>query len=484
MSGAVSSGVVIFILFAIIVVLAAALCRTRQNLRKAREVEPESVPLPQQPKPITAPGIFLLDDAQMAVFDAIERGGNFFIQGQAGTGKSNFISFLKAHSGLRKDSICVACYTGLAALNVGGVTLHSLFQFPLTDFFDLKKLRMGAGPAQMLRDTNLLIIDEVSMVRPDMLDAIDLFAKQARRTDAPFGGMQIVLMGDLLQLPPVVTDGVKDSFRKAYGYAEPFFFDAPAFKNGGFKAVAFTKIYRQADAVLLNNLNAIRARNDNALSDAIGYFNSLQLPDREKDKAVTMTATRTEADTINAQRLAVLPGSVRTYQAVFSGSFVKPQKNADDKLPAPISLHLKVGALVLVVRNLTPQCVNGSSAMVTALRDGSVDICLLDTGLPMTIAPVTWDKYGYDKNNELVKKGSYTQIPLQLGYAMTVHKAQGKTLDKAIICTQRAFAAGQAYVALSRTRRAQDIHMAQSLKPSDIIVDQRAVSFLARNNLL
>lgn len=476
---------IIVVLLAIIVVLVVALWRVRQKLVTARSHVPDVPPPTTLPTPIDPHGIYPLDDAQKAVFAAIESGGNFFIQGQAGTGKSNFIAYLKEHTQLRKNRIRVACFTGLAALNVGGVTLHSLFQFPLLDFFNPQNIPLKSGPAQVLRDTDLLIIDEISMVRPDMLDAIDVLGKRARESNAPFGGMQVVLMGDLLQLPPIIADNAKSNFKTAYGYTTPFFFDAQAFKNGNFSMMAFKTLYRQTDPALLEHLNIIRIRqSDTLLEGTVNFFNNLQMMGNDANRAITMTATRAEAETINAQRLAALPGAVHTYRAVSMGSFEKAPNNADEKLPAPILLHLKVGALVLVVRNLTPQCVNGSSAVVTDLRDSAVGIRLLDTNEFMSIVPVTWEKYGYDKQHKLVKTGGFTQLPLQLGYAMTIHKAQGKTLDRAVISIKKAFAAGQAYVALSRTRRAGDMQLARHLRTSDIIVDQRVVGFLQKNDLL
>lgn len=413
---------------------------------------------------------------QQDILHAIERGGNFFIQGQAGTGKSVLVAKLRKKLGC---NVRVACFTGLAALNVGGVTLHSLFKFPLQNIFDVDKMRLQTGPRWMLEETDTLIIDEASMVRPDMLDAIDRFGRMAREPDEPFGGIQVILMGDLLQLPPVILEDVKPQFEKTYGHESAFFFDAPSYKDGKFINVQLHTVYRQQDSLLLHHLNNLRRIQ--SLDDSLEFFNSLRIRDKKiLDTAITLTAKREQAKVINTERLAELPGEEFKYRAYVHGSFERFLKNTDtsSKLPAPPLLRLKVGVLAIVLRNLTAGCVNGSSVVVTSLGEDSIGVQLLDSGKHMYIERSEWNEEGYDSNHNLVVTGRYVQFPLQLGYALTVHKAQGKTLNKANVCLSGAFAHGHAYVALSRVRRAEDMHLGEPLLADHVVQDPRVVEFL------
>lgn len=426
--------------------------------------------------PVASPST--LDAIQRDLFDSIESTqDNFFIQGQAGTGKSTFVQYLKDHSSKR---LRVVCPTAIAALNVGGVTIHSLFQFPFSDFFIFENLEVKRKTAQILQKTDLLIIDEVSMVRPDMLDAIDLIARQARTNDAPFGGLQVLLIGDLCQLPPVITSGVKHVFEREYGHKEAYFFDAAAYRDGGFKKVELTKVYRQSDPDLL--LNLAKIRQDDDIEEAVAYFNTAKIHDMEIIKtSLTITPYRRVADGINAARLEALQTPLRTYPCAVSGQF-------DDKAetPAPRVLALKVGALVIFNRNISPECINGTSGAVAGLDDDVISV-RLRSGKIVPVARETWQKFAYEYSRDTGKVeekevGRFTQFPLQLGYALTIHKAQGKTLDKVIIDMDRGtFAHGQLYVALSRTRTKADMHILKRVDESDVILDKRVVEFLGYN---
>lgn len=417
-----------------------------------------------------------LDDVQQALFDTIENTtANIFVQGQAGTGKSTFVQYLKAHT--RKE-YCVACPTAIAALNIGGVTLHSLFRFPFSDFFIFEKLELAQKTKQILQKRDLLIIDEVSMVRPDMLDAIDMLARQARRKDAPFGGMQVLLIGDLCQLPPVIKSHVKPVFEREYGHKEPYFFDAHAYREGNFKKVELTRIYRQSDAELLRHLQAIRSGED--VTESVAYFNTARIRDFGALKtAVTITPYRKAADDMNASRLNALKAEPRSYVCATEGNF-----DASKETPAPAVLTLKVGALVIFNRNISPECINGTSGIVTALDSDVIHVRLAENGMSVAVKREKWPKYAYEYNRDTGKVeetevGAFIQFPLQLGYALTIHKAQGKTLDKVIIDMNRgAFAHGQLYVALSRTRRKEDMHILKRVDEVDVILDVRVIGFL------
>ena len=425
---------------------------------------------------VSFPADFALDATQAALFHKIQSTrNNYFIQGQAGTGKSTFIRYLLSHAQKR---VLIACPTALAALQIGGVTLHSLFRLPLKDFFILSELELKRKTASVLKKTDMLIIDEASMIRPDVLDGIDLLCKQARLSDLPFGGIQLILVGDLCQLPPVIKSSTYTVFKAFYGFKEPYFFDAPAFKQGAFQTVVFSTVYRQEDTALLSHL--IDLRHDQKIPSVLNFFNAARIEnEKERQTAVTITPYKTRAEEINHTRLSALAGKEHVYEAVLSGSF---EKSAET--PAPRRLVLKEGALVLFNKNNPPQWINGSTGIVIRAEENFIWVKLLQDEKPVLVKPETWESYVYDynaKTDEVIESvsGTFTQFPLQLGYALTIHKAQGKTLDKVIIDMHRgAFASGQLYVALSRTRTVKDMHLTHAIYADDVIVDARVLSFL------
>ena len=415
----------------------------------------------------------ILSPTQMAAFDAIERtNSNLLILGPAGTGKSTFINFLKSAS---KKRIVCACPTAVSALNVGGQTIHSLFQIQPRDFILPDLLKLKAKPRNILTATDVLVIDEISMVAPDLLDAIDILARYARRNNEPFGGIQVVGIGDLFQLPPVITRDATAYYANEYGYPNAYFFDSHVYKRADFIKHNFEFVYRQNDVSLLENL--VRLRNNQ--TDAFEYFNNCRINDAtRRDNAVIITPFRAVAERINATRLAQIPSPDVTYNGVLSGTF------SERDVPAPLSLTLKVGALVVFVKN-GDKWHNGSTGIVRSLSAREIVVKMLsDDREIVTVKPDKWEKieYSRDENDRLVENevGSYKQFPLNLGYAMTIHKAQGKTLDSVVVDISRgAFAHGQVYVALSRTRHSSDMHISSPLRPRDVIFDNRVLEFVS-----
>ena len=420
-----------------------------------------------------APDIPILNETQMAAFNTIERtNSNLLILGPAGTGKSTFVNFLKSAS---KKRIVCACPTAVSALNIGGQTIHSLFQIQPRDFIMPEILKLKAKPRNILVATDVLIIDEISMVAPDLLDAIDILARYARRNNEPFGGIQVVAIGDLFQLPPVITRDAMGYYTTEYGQPNSYFFDSNVYKRADFIRYDFDFVYRQNDKTLLDNL--IRLRNND--TNALEFFNNCKIGDTtRRDNAVIITPFRAVAERINASRLAQIPDAPVVYNGVLSGNF------SERDVPAPLNLELKVGALVVFVKN-GDKWHNGSMGIVRSLGAREITVQLLgDSREIVTVKPEKWAKieYSRDENDRLIENevGGYKQFPLNLGYAMTIHKAQGKTLDTVVIDISRgAFAHGQVYVALSRTRNSADMHIAAPLRRQDVIFDNRVLDFVS-----
>lgn len=420
-----------------------------------------------------------LNLVQRKLFDKIEHTHtNIFIQGQAGTGKSTFIKYLKKHS---KKRIRLVAPTAIAALNIEGATIHSMFTLPLSDFLIMREVMSSRRRKlkSILKKTDILVIDEVSMVRPDILDAIEALCCQARGNLALFGGLQIILIGDLCQLPPIIKYEAAEAFRMEYGTNEPYFFDAKSYQKGAFEKVELTEVYRQSDSELLGYLQNLR--NDENLPETMAYFNRAeQYPKDFASTAITITPYRQVADSINKSKLAAIKKEEKSYTAELAGSFEKMQDT-----PSPKTLTLKEGALVVFNKNNYPDYINGTSGLVEKLEDRYIIVRCLQDNKFITVRREEWKSFAYDINEvtgDVTEKetGSFIQFPLQLGYALTIHKAQGKTLDRVIVDIDRgAFAHGQLYVALSRTRKKQDMYIKRSLCEDDIIFPPRIKSFLS-----
>ena len=402
----------------------------------------------------------ILSDIQMAAFNTIEcTNSNVLVLGQAGTGKSTFVNYIK--SATKKRVVC-ACPTAVAALNIGGQTIHSLFQIQPRDFIMMELLKLKAKPRNILNATDVIIIDEISMVSPDLLDAMDYLARAARHNNEPFGGIQ-----------PVITRDAAQYYVAEYEHENAYFFDAHAYARSHFVPFNFETVYRQNDGNLLENLMRLR-RGD---IGTLGFFNGCRIDDAtRRANAVLITPFRAVAEQINATRLNQINAPIVTYTGELSGNF------AERDVPAPMNLTLKQGALVVFVKN-GDKWHNGSMGIVEQLNSREITVQLLDKSRDIVVVkPEKWQKIEYtrDENDRLVENevGSFKQFPLNLGYAMTIHKAQGKTL---VDISRGAFAHGQTYVALSRTRSAADMHIASPLRPHDVIFDPRVIDFM--NNI-
>jgi energy-coupling factor transporter ATP-binding protein EcfA2 len=411
--------------------------------------------------------------------ELMRTGGAFtFITGRAGTGKSTLLQHFSSTTDLFAPTLAP---TGVAALNVGGETIHRFFRFaPGICVKDARKKGAACLEPDVYRKADMLIIDEISMVRADLLDCMDQFLRIVRNNNSTFGGLRIVAIGDLYQLPPVVSSGERKAFSELYD--SPYFFSSRAMKELlAAEKVAFIeleKVYRQTDKSFISLLNAVRNRS--ITNDELQQLNSRVSAETSND-AIVLTAMNAVADDLNEQRLRKLKGRSRNFEGSFRGNF--PEKEA----PTDPSLSLKIGARVMCVANNPSNAfVNGSLGVVRAFVDDGDETSVivgLDNGKSVNVSPHTWSVYRsvYDKKARSLgqeKLGSFTQIPLRLAWAVTIHKSQGKTFDKTTIDLGRgAFATGQTYVALSRCRSFDGLSLVKPIAMNDIRMDYSIVKF-------
>ncbi len=417
--------------------------------------------------------ILRLDDQFNATMNELESSSDhYFITGRAGTGKSTLLRLWKRSS---QKKMVVLAPTGIAALQVGGQTIHSFFQFPPRmmepgDFDKLKNQRL-------IQSLDTIIIDEISMVRADMIDNIDRILRLNRGNNDPFGGVQMVFFGDMFQLPPIVSDQVEREYLE-YHYDSPYFFSAHVWQqNTAMQGIELTKIYRQEEQHFLRLLEEIRY--NTADWDTLEAINERYKPaEADPPDNITICTRRYLARSINLKRLNELPGTASIFQAKVTGNFSRSTS------PAPPELLLKEGAQVMFVRNdPLRKYVNGSLGIVVRISDKSILVKLLDDKeYTVEVDKATWDHIRYSINNEgqiaTEVTGTFEQYPLNLAWGMTIHKSQGMTFNQVIIdMGSGAFDYGQAYVALSRCTHLEGVHLKRPLTPQDIQTDERIIQY-------
>jgi ATP-dependent DNA helicase PIF1 len=413
-----------------------------------------------------------------------------FITGKAGTGKSTLLELFRSQTPKR---IAVLAPTGVAALNVRGQTIHSFFKFkPGVTPDRVRKLSKAKGSDTIYKNLDAVVIDEVSMVRADLMDCVEKFLRlNGPHPRKSFGGLQMIFIGDLYQLPPVVTSQEKDLFAGADGggrYESPYFFSATIFREPTFdlEFVELEKVYRQTDAGFIDLLNAIRNRSIGEVE--VERLNSRCLPDfspPEGEFYITLTSTNDLAALRNREKLAALPGPVRRYEGFVEGEFDR------SSLPTEETLEVKPGAQVMLLTNdRHGRWVNGTIGRIAEIVKvaGSDDLIAVD--IPgegrVTISPNTWElfHFRYDPESDRIESeavGAFTQYPLRLAWAVTIHKSQGKTFERVVIDIGRgAFAHGQVYVALSRATSFEGIVLKRPIARKHIWMDWRIVKFLTR----
>jgi ATP-dependent DNA helicase PIF1 len=410
-----------------------------------------------------------------AAFRAIEQGASVvMVLGGAGTGKTTFLHKLQ-HCGAGRRVFLAP--TGVAAIQLGGQTIHSFFGIP-PRILNTDDLTPRGRRRELMRKINRVVIDEVSMVRCDLLDVVDRYLRLARDSSEPFGGVQMVLVGDFLQLPPVVPPAEAEVLVRM-GYTGPYAFDAKVMLETQVTRVAFTTVYRQTDPLFVAHLAQIRRGED--VDQALAAMNTICCGGHRPDHIpMVLAPTNDRVDAYNERGLGALPTPEHVYVGETTGEF----DTGKDRLPVPETLVLKVGARVMAVRNDTMQrWANGSLGTVVRLGDDRAWV-QFDDSCEAEIERATWERIRYTWNHvtsrvEAVVVGKYKQVPLIHAWASTMHKAQGLTLeDVRIDFDAGAFAPGQVYVALSRARSTAGLSLTRPLRSSDVRVDPRVTAFM------
>ena len=411
----------------------------------------------------------------------IEQGKHVFITGRAGTGKSTLLQYFRDRT---KKKMAVLAPTGVAAVNVGGQTIHSFFGFkPDITADKVRKEYKNRSRRGLYKNLEAIVIDEISMVRADLLDCVDEFLRlNGRARQLPFGGIQMIFVGDLYQLPPVVRGEDRKIFSRLY--PTPYFFSSKVMNTLQFSLVELTKIYRQTDDDFIDILNAVR--NNTVEEKHLAALNKRLQPDFRPDDGglfVHLTTTNAGAEAVNNRHLLQLPGKIFSYQGEIDGEF------GAASLPAPTELVVKPEAQVMLVNNdRAGRWINGTMGKIIKIKrkgDGDCLMVQIDSGKTEKVYPHTWEMFRYKFNpdtNRLESEtvGSFTQYPVILAWAITIHKSQGKTFERLIIDMERgAFTHGQTYVALSRCTSLEGLILKKPIKKGHIWADWQVMKFLS-----
>ena len=416
-------------------------------------------------------------------WDFVESTGrSIFLTGKAGTGKTTFLKTIMEHS--RKRPIVVAP-TGVAAINAGGVTIHSFFQLPFSPYVPGAKVEskfdFGKEKRKIIASSDLLIIDEISMVRADLLDAIDAVLRRFREHGQPFGGMQLLMIGDLAQLTPVVTPE-DERMLKPY-YDTPYFFGSKALQQIDYVTIQLSHVYRQQDESFIALLNEIREGHPS--TETLSKLNSRCQPTfipRPEEPYIRLTTHNNLANFYNESELQKLPGRSYQYHAEVKGTF------PEYSYPTAETLVLKEGAQVMFVKNdpsSEHNYYNGRIGRVMEASDNRLTVYCEGDAEAIEVEPLEWENMRYTLNEQTREiesevQGTFKQLPLRLAWAITIHKSQGLTFDRAIIDANQSFAPGQVYVALSRCRTLEGLVLASPLEPRAVINDERVDSYIAQ----
>jgi ATP-dependent exoDNAse (exonuclease V) alpha subunit len=436
---------------------------------------------PQQVQTLVLPKNFEISAEMQLAINAVSAGKSVFITGRAGTGKSTLLTYLREE--VLKDTFIVVAPTGVAAINVGGSTIHKFFGFlPDITFEHIESPEYHPRSQQIMRNLKTLIIDEISMVRADLMDCVDrALRKYGPKPTKPFGGVQVILIGDLFQLSPIVTNSEKEFLYSHY--ETPFFFSSNGYRGLQMEKVVLNKVYRQSELDFLEILNGIRV--NQTTPETLDLLNTRVDADfePEKDKFfITLVATNAMANRINQDELEKLKGDAHKSKAHISGALTKSE------YPAEIEVSFKVGSQIMMLNNDSEsRWVNGTLATIEEInlddkkRDPNLVIKIASSEERYVVSKHTWDiKRPRSEGKVLVYDsiGSFAQFPFMLAWAITIHKSQGKTFENVIInLAAKAFAAGQLYVALSRCTTLGGLVLRQPIDSSQVILDERVMDF-------
>lgn len=404
---------------------------------------------------------------------------SLFLTGKAGTGKTTFLRDVVRHT---KKKCIVLAPTGIAAVNAGAMTIHSFFQFGLGPFVKgviepKSDFRIQKSKLELIRNLQLLIIDEVSMVRADLMDHIDVELRRIRRNSKPFGGVQLLMIGDLQQLPPIAHGG-EDELLRQY-YKTLYFFSSAALKSMKYSCIELKTVYRQTDGHFINILN--HARECTLTNRDISDLNTRYIPDfspRPEDGYIRLMTHNRQVDYINATEMAKLDSHPFTFEAAVTGTF------PEESYPTANSLTLKKGAQVMFIKNDPDRrFINGTLGEVRSIDKNCIAVRLAESGKTIEVEPMEWQNIRYqfdDETKEISSKqiGRFKQYPLKAAWAITVHKSQGLTFDKAIIDVHAAFSPGQAYVALSRCRTLEGLVLSSPVSASVFMKDKAVDAYM------
>ncbi|MFZ5391992.1 MAG: ATP-dependent DNA helicase [Patescibacteria group bacterium] len=432
-------------------------------------------------KKIQSEDIEINDDFLRALKKIDEINGPLYITGKAGTGKSTLLKYFRQTTD--KMAVVVAP-TGIAAINVGGQTIHAFFGFSnnVTPI-EVRSAQKQKKRQEVLDKMDILVIDEISMVRADLMDCVDESLRYYLNNDLPFGGKQIVMFGDLYQLPPVVaTAQERQMFNSVY--KSPYFFDAKAFTDLSIEKIELKKIYRQSDQKFISLLNNIR--HNQVRDEDMNMLNGCYQPNSfdSDDGFITLCTTNQSANDMNNFKLSQLPDELKVYKGKVDGDF------AEKNFPTELNLQVKISAQVMMLNNDSAgRWVNGSMGQIIDITKGEKsdqDILVVEIfgGEIVEVRPYRWEmnRYYFNQTAKMVDTetiGTFTQYPLRLSWAITIHKSQGKTFDKVIVDIGRGtFSAGQVYVAISRATSLDNLILKRPIWKSHIWTDQKIVNFM------
>ncbi|MCC8426331.1 HRDC domain-containing protein [Mucilaginibacter sp. UR6-11] len=405
-----------------------------------------------------------------------------FLTGKAGTGKTTFLRRVQQES---KKKLAVVAPTGVAAINVGGMTIHSLFQLPFGPIIPAgnarPELHYSVEKKELLSSLELLIIDEISMVRPDVLDQLDLILRNVKDCSYPFGGVQLLLIGDLSQLSPIIRDEEWSVLNRYY--TSPYFFSSLVLKKAPYVRIELDKVFRQKEQAFVDILNEVR--NQSISMESLELLNSRYIPNfrpTADDPYITLTTHNAITQQINNEFIEALPGYEFEFKATIKGEFPR------DAYPTETELKLKIGAQVMFVKNDSSAgklFYNGKLGIVTGIETDTVTV--QTEGQEITVQAMEWTNIKYQLTGDEINEtnaGSFSQIPLKLAWSITIHKSQGLSFDKAIIDVSEAFAHGQTYVALSRCRSLSGMVLRNPVAAHNIIGDPAVTRFNEQAKLL